>query len=239
MIRDQHDDRALKKMPGLERVHECANMRIDVGEVAIIEIDDRILDLGMRLVLSKLGQGCGLTETGLCRRPRHPGKPRFGRMVGLVRFQVVEVGEESFLGVLEHPGESRRRHSLGKARGFTRLQTGIYPPVLDNLRRTLSQAEVLPDERVGGEYKSMRMTRRHCLHQRGRFIVQKNCILADESGHFFKDGIARYGEREFSSNIIRRLEDATGLDIRAPGFPTEILDDEPEEPGYEVVVERG
>ena len=50
----------------------------------------------------------------------------------------------------------------------------------------------------------------------------------------FKDGIARYGEREWSPNIIRRLEDATGLDITAPGFPAEITDDEPEEPGYEI-----
>ena len=55
----------------------------------------------------------------------------------------------------------------------------------------------------------------------------------------FKDGAARYGPREWSPNIIRRLEDATGLDIRAPGFPSEILDDEPEEPGYEVIPERG
>ncbi|WP_306154278.1 NAD(P)-dependent oxidoreductase [Roseovarius sp. MMSF_3281] len=53
------------------------------------------------------------------------------------------------------------------------------------------------------------------------------------------DGIARYGERELSPNIIRRLEDATGLDIRAPGFPAEMSDDEPEEPGYEVVPTRG
>ena len=51
----------------------------------------------------------------------------------------------------------------------------------------------------------------------------------------FEDGIARYGDRERSPNIIRRLEDATGLDIRAPGFPSEMLDDELEEPGYEVV----
>jgi 3-hydroxyisobutyrate dehydrogenase len=51
----------------------------------------------------------------------------------------------------------------------------------------------------------------------------------------FQDGIARYGPREFSPNIIRRLEDATGLDVRAPGFPAEMVDDEPEEPGAEVV----
>ncbi len=55
----------------------------------------------------------------------------------------------------------------------------------------------------------------------------------------FKDGIERYGPRELSPNIIRRLEDATGLDIRAPGFPAEMVDDEPEEPGYEVVPNRG
>ena len=51
----------------------------------------------------------------------------------------------------------------------------------------------------------------------------------------FEDGTARYGDRELSPNIIRRLEDATGLDILAPGFPPEMLDDEPEEPGYEVI----
>lgn len=50
----------------------------------------------------------------------------------------------------------------------------------------------------------------------------------------FEDGIARYGERAQSDEIIRRLEDATGLDITAPGFPSEMVDDEPEEPGYEV-----
>lgn len=51
----------------------------------------------------------------------------------------------------------------------------------------------------------------------------------------FDDGIARYGEREWSPNIIKRLEEATGLSILAPGFPAEMVDDEPEEPGYEVI----
>jgi len=51
----------------------------------------------------------------------------------------------------------------------------------------------------------------------------------------FDDGIERYGPREHSPNIIRRLEDATGLSILADGFPAEIVDDEPEEHGYEVV----
>ncbi|NNE94761.1 MAG: NAD(P)-dependent oxidoreductase [Acidimicrobiales bacterium] len=51
----------------------------------------------------------------------------------------------------------------------------------------------------------------------------------------FADGIERYGPRELSPNIIKRLEDATGLSVIAPGFPPEMVDDEPEEPGYEVI----
>ncbi|NNE23083.1 MAG: NAD(P)-dependent oxidoreductase [Rhizobiales bacterium] len=54
----------------------------------------------------------------------------------------------------------------------------------------------------------------------------------------FKDGEERYGSREFSPNIIKRLEEACGADVRAPGFPADIVDDEPEEAGYEVVVEH-
>ena len=54
----------------------------------------------------------------------------------------------------------------------------------------------------------------------------------------FNDDIERYGSRELSPNIIKRLEDATGLDIRAPGFPPEMTDDEPEEAGREIIVRR-
>ena len=54
----------------------------------------------------------------------------------------------------------------------------------------------------------------------------------------FADGVARYGSREWSPNIIRRLEDATGLEILAPGFPPQVVDDEPEIRGAEVTVRR-
>lgn len=54
----------------------------------------------------------------------------------------------------------------------------------------------------------------------------------------FADGIARYGADENSPAIIRRLEEATGLDVRAPGFPADMQDDEPEAPGAEVIVQR-
>ncbi len=62
--------------------------------------------------------------------------------------------------------------------------------------------------------------------------------LAPVMVEIFKDGRERYGPREYSPNIIKRLEEATGIDIRAPGFPAEILDDEPEESGYEVVLKN-
>ena len=54
----------------------------------------------------------------------------------------------------------------------------------------------------------------------------------------FEDGIARYGARAQSDRIIERLEQATGLDITAPGFPAEMVDTEPEQRGYEVVPPR-
>jgi 3-hydroxyisobutyrate dehydrogenase len=55
----------------------------------------------------------------------------------------------------------------------------------------------------------------------------------------FRDGEARYGSREWSPNIVRRLEDACGAELLAPGFPAEITDDEPEEAGHEVEVRGG
>ena len=52
----------------------------------------------------------------------------------------------------------------------------------------------------------------------------------------FKDGEQRYGSREWSSNIIRRLEDACETQILASGFPAQMADYEPEVSGEEVVV---
>ena len=51
----------------------------------------------------------------------------------------------------------------------------------------------------------------------------------------FERGQEAYGPRFWSSGIVRFLEDACGVELRAPGFPEEIIDTEPEEPGYEVV----
>jgi len=55
----------------------------------------------------------------------------------------------------------------------------------------------------------------------------------------FNDGVDRYGAREWSPNIIRRLEDAAGVEVLAQGFPAEMVDTEPEVPGYEIVPQRG
>lgn len=54
----------------------------------------------------------------------------------------------------------------------------------------------------------------------------------------FRDGQRRYGMAAQSDRIIERLEEATGLQVLAPGFPTELFDDEPEERGYEVRPKR-
>jgi 3-hydroxyisobutyrate dehydrogenase len=62
--------------------------------------------------------------------------------------------------------------------------------------------------------------------------------LADLVAGIFDDGIERYGPREWSPNIIRRLEDDYGIDVVAPGFPAEMVDTELEELGGEVRVRR-
>lgn len=53
-----------------------------------------------------------------------------------------------------------------------------------------------------------------------------------------RDGQRRYGERAQSDRMIERLEEATGLKILAPGFPDDLVDDEPEGRGAEVRVRR-
>ena len=54
----------------------------------------------------------------------------------------------------------------------------------------------------------------------------------------FKEGEASYGAREFSPNIIRRYEEPLGIKVLGTGFPAQMVDDEAEEAGYEVVPGR-
>ena len=50
----------------------------------------------------------------------------------------------------------------------------------------------------------------------------------------FKDGEKKYGSRAWSSMIVKRMEDLNKIDFRARGFPDELVDNEPEEKGYEI-----
>jgi 3-hydroxyisobutyrate dehydrogenase len=54
----------------------------------------------------------------------------------------------------------------------------------------------------------------------------------------FTDGAERYGTREFSPNIIRRLEDDCNVKVLGEGFPPQMVDIEPEVLGYEVKPRR-
>ena len=83
-------------------------------------------------------------------------------------------------------------------------------------------------------------------------LVSKDIGLFDKIAHaagvpveisplivrLFKEAEASFGSREFSPNIIRRYEEPLGLKVLGTGFPAEMTDDEPEEPGYEVVPKR-
>jgi len=50
----------------------------------------------------------------------------------------------------------------------------------------------------------------------------------------FKDGQKKYGSRAWSSMIVKRMEDLNNIDFRAKGFPDELIDNEPEEKGFEI-----
>jgi 3-hydroxyisobutyrate dehydrogenase len=50
----------------------------------------------------------------------------------------------------------------------------------------------------------------------------------------FKNGQKKYGSRAWSSMIVKRMEDLNNINFRANGFPDELIDNEPEEKGYEI-----
>ena len=72
------------------------------------------------------------------------------------------------------------------------------------------------------------------IAQQHHVPVELSPLIVD----IFKDGEARFGPREHSPNIIRRYEEPLGIKVLGTGFPAEIVDDEPEESGYEVVPRR-
>ena len=50
----------------------------------------------------------------------------------------------------------------------------------------------------------------------------------------FKDGKKRYGSRAWSSMIVKRLEDDCKTNLRAAGFPSELIDKESRKKGFEI-----
>jgi 3-hydroxyisobutyrate dehydrogenase len=69
------------------------------------------------------------------------------------------------------------------------------------------------------------------LARKGKVPTQ----VADTVTEMFRDTQSRYGGRALSPRIIQRLEDDCGIQVRAPGFPPQLVDFEPEEPGEEIV----
>jgi len=50
----------------------------------------------------------------------------------------------------------------------------------------------------------------------------------------FKDAHKKYGSRAWSSMVVKRLEDNCKINFREKGYPGELIDNEPEEKGYEI-----
>ena len=52
--------------------------------------------------------------------------------------------------------------------------------------------------------------------------------------NIFRDAHKKYGSRAWSSMVVKRLEDDCKIKFRAKGVPNELIDNEPEEKGYEI-----
>ncbi len=72
------------------------------------------------------------------------------------------------------------------------------------------------------------------LAQRLNIPVELSPMMLD----IFRQGAEKFGNRAWSSQIVKRMEDACDIQLRAPGFPEEMVDHEPDAPGKEVGRER-
>ena len=52
--------------------------------------------------------------------------------------------------------------------------------------------------------------------------------------NIFKEAQKKYGPRSWSSMVVKRLEDMCNINLRAEGFPAELIDTEPETKGVEI-----
>ena len=68
------------------------------------------------------------------------------------------------------------------------------------------------------------------LSKKGNVSLEISPIVLN----IFKEGQKKYGSRAWSPMIVKRLEDAYNTNLRAPGFPAELIDSEPETKGAEI-----
>ena len=68
------------------------------------------------------------------------------------------------------------------------------------------------------------------LSKKGNVSLEISPIVLN----IFKEGKKKYGSRAWSPMIVKRLEDANNTNLRAEGFPAELIDSEPETKGAEI-----
>ncbi len=85
-----------------------------------------------------------------------------------------------------------------------------------------------------GEFHTREQTK-DWIYRSGLCWGQIGRQFAEKLLQIFQDGQQRFGGREWSPNIIKRLEQACDVEILAPGFPAQMTDDEPGQLGYEII----
>jgi len=68
-------------------------------------------------------------------------------------------------------------------------------------------------------------------------LTDKYNIPADISklmNKIFNEGRVKYGNKSLSTSIVKRLEEACNENLRAPGFPSQLIDEEPKKKEIEI-----
>ena len=99
---------------------------------------------------------------------------------------------------------------------------------------------------VGAKLAGSLLRQGHRLHIRdlerdaATDLLAEGAIWAD-SGRALaaaSERLEHFGPRVWSSQVVKRLEDDCGEDLRAPGLPEYLVDHEPSGEGAEVVIEH-
>ncbi len=217
-------------------------------EAEVWRLGELVLATGARPLDSPVSGGCHRAATGNISIFVGGERPDFERALGVLTtmgrriLHTGPLGSASILKVVTNYLASVHLVALGEAMMVARLAGLDLDTAYEAIRISSGNSFVHETESqviLNGSY-NINFTMDLVVKDMSLFqqVADRHRIpleLSPQVLDIFRRGEQTYGSRAWSSGIVRLLEDACGVDLRAPGFPAEIVDTDPEEPGYEVV----